>query len=108
GKIRIIGATTKVEYSKYLENDKALDRRFQKVFIEEPSLKETENILLQLRDIYENYHGVKISDSMIRLIVQLSDRYVRLGKQPDKAIDILDEACSKASVVDDNYDKRVR
>ena len=108
GKIRIIGATTKVEYSKYLENDKALDRRFQKVFIEESSLKETENILLQLRDIYENYHGVKISDSMIRLIVQLSDRYVRLGKQPDKAIDILDEACSKASVVDDNYDKRVR
>lgn len=108
GTIRVIGATTKSEYSKYLETDKALDRRFQKIYIDEPSLQETENILFQLREIYEDYHGVKISDDIIKEIVRLTDKYISVGRQPDKAIDILDEACSRASVVDDSYDKKVK
>lgn len=106
GKIRIIGATTIDEYKKYLEKEKALDRRFQKVFIEEPSKSDTEKILLKLREIYENYHGVKISDDVIKLIVELSDRYISLGKFPDKAIDVLDEACCKAAIVDNFYESR--
>lgn len=108
GKIKIIGATTKDEYSKYLENDNALDRRFQKIFIEEATLSEVKNILLNLRGIYEDFHGVKISDKIIDLIVELSDRYIPCGKQPDKAIDLLDESCSKASVIENFYDKKIR
>jgi len=108
GKIKIIGATTKSEYSKYLENDKALDRRFQKVFIEETTAIETKNILLSLREIYENFHGVSISNEIIDLIVDLSIKYVSSGKQPDKAIDILDEACSRTSVIDNSYDKKIK
>ena len=108
GKIRVIGATTKEEYSKYFESDKALDRRFQKVYINETTLEETENILFYLRDTYENYHGVQINDKIIKEIVKLTDKYVHNGKFPDKAIDIFDEACAKASVVDSSYDKKVR
>lgn len=106
GKIRIIGATTIDEYKKYLEKDKALDRRFQKIFIEEPSVSDTEKILFKLRNIYEDYHGVKISDDIVKLIVQLSARYISTGKFPDKAIDVLDEACCKASIIDNVYEKK--
>lgn len=108
GKIKIIGATTKNEYSKYLESDKALDRRFQKIYIEESSVSETENILLNLKEIYENYHGITINDSIISKIVELSDRYVTVGKQPDKSIDILDEACTKTLMMDTNFDKKIK
>lgn len=108
GKLKIIGATTREEYNKFFEYDKALDRRFQKVYIEEATLKETEDILFNLREIYENYHGVKISDEVIKNIVSLSDKYVTSGHQPDKAIDILDEVCSKTSMIDSSYDKKVK
>ena len=108
GKIRIIGATTKEEYSKFFENDKALDRRFQKVYVNETTLEETENILFHLRNTYESYHEVKISDEIIKEIVRLTDKYIHNGKFPDKAIDIFDEASAKASVVDSSYDKKVR
>ena len=107
GKIKIIGATI-AEYKKYLEKDKALDRRFQKIYVEEPTASETEKILFQLRDIYENYHGVKISDEIIKLIVEFSDRYITTGRFPDKAIDILDEACSKTAIIDNTYEKKNR
>ncbi len=108
GKIKVIGATTLAEYKKYLEKDKALDRRFQKIYVEEPTASETEKILFQLRDIYENYHGVKISDEIIKLIVELSDRYITTGRFPDKAIDILDEACSKTTIIDNIYERKNR
>lgn len=106
GKIRVIGATTNNEYKKYLEKDKALDRRFQKIYIEEPNVGDTEDILFGLRDIYEDFHGVKIRDEIIKLIVELADKYVSGGKFPDKAIDILDEACCKTSIVDSIYEKK--
>ncbi len=108
GKIRIIGATTKDEYSKYIEIDRALDRRFQKVYVFETSAVETENILFNLRDTYESYHGVKISDEVIKEIIKLTERYVYNGKFPDKAIDVFDEACAKASIVDDCLDKKIK
>lgn len=108
GKIKIIGATTKAEYAKFLENDKAFDRRFQKILIEEPSLEDTKNILLHLKEIYENYHGIEISDEMVTKIVELSNRYISIGKQPDKAIDLLDEACSKTAVMDTLEDKKAK
>lgn len=106
GKIRIIGATTMDEYKKYLEKDRALDRRFQKIYVEESSIMETEKILFGIRELYENYHGVKISDEIIKLIVDLTERYVTIGKFPDKAIDILDEACCKTSIIDSNVEKK--
>lgn len=106
GKIRIIGATTTGEYKKYMEKDKALDRRFQKVYIEEPTAYDTEKILLKLREIYENYHGVKIDDEIIKLIVNVAERYVNTGKFPDRAIDILDEACCKAVIVDNSFEAK--
>lgn len=108
GKIRIIGATTKDEYAKYIENDKALDRRFQKVYVTETSLMETEDILFHLRNVYETYHGVKVGDSIISEIVNLANRYVHNGKFPDKAIDIFDEACAKASIIDSSVDKKIK
>ena len=108
GQIMVIGATTKNEYSKYLEVDKAIDRRFQKIYIEETSLEETKNILLNLKEIYENYHAIKIPDKIIRDIVDLSDRYVTKGRQPDKSIDILDEVCTKTLLEDSSFDKKVK
>ena len=108
GSIRIIGATTKDEYNKFIEEDRALDRRFQKVFVREMSVEETEYILFNLRDTYEAFHGVKVSDEIIKEIVKLTDKYVYDGKFPDKAIDVFDEACSKASLVDSNLDKKIR
>ena len=108
GKIKVIGATTKSEYSKYFEDDKALDRRFQKVYVNEPSLEETKDILLYLKSIYEEYHDVVVSEDVIKEIVLLADKYVHIGKFPDKAIDIFDEACAKASLVDDTYDKKIK
>ena len=106
GKLKVIGATTKMEYMKFLEGDKAFDRRFQKIMVDEPSLEDTRNILFHLREIYENYHGITLSDEVLSSIVDLSDRYISVGKQPDKAIDLLDEACSKAINADTLTNKK--
>lgn len=97
-KLRCIGATTIDEYKKYIETDKALERRFQKVNIEIPSLDTVKTILLKLKPIYEKYHSVKISDELIDKIIELSEKYIFDRYQPDKSIDILDEVCAKASL----------
>ena len=102
GKIKVIGATTNIEYKKFIEDDRALARRFQPVYIEEPTLEKTINILKELRPIYESFHGVKIDDEILKLIVELSNKYIYDRKQPDKAIDILDEVSSKLSIVKDS------
>ena len=106
GKLKVIGATTKIEYMKFLEGDKAFDRRFQKIMVDEPSLEDTHNILFHLKEIYENYHGITLSDEVLSSIVDLSERYISVGKQPDKAIDLLDEACSKAINADTFTNKK--
>ena len=94
GNIRIIGATTIDEYRKYIEKDKALERRFQPVIAEEPSVETTISILRGLKEKYENYHGVKITDNAIISAVKLSNRYISDRCLPDKAIDLLDEAAA--------------
>ncbi len=98
GKIRCIGATTTSEYKRYIEKDSALERRFQKVLIEEPSMESVKNILMNLRDIYEDYHGVLISEDIIDLIISLSGKYIYGRNEPDRSIDILDEVSAKVSL----------
>ncbi len=98
GEIQIIGATTLDEYRKYIEKDSALERRFQSVLVEEPSVDETIEILKGIREYYENYHKVKISDDIIRCATILSKRYITDRFLPDKAIDVIDEAASKANL----------
>ena len=95
GDIRLIGATTLHEYRKYIEKDSALERRFQPITVEESTECETLNILRGLRPIYESYHGVTITDDAIAAAVTLSERYIQDRFLPDKAIDLLDEACAK-------------
>ena len=97
-KLRCIGATTVSEYKKFMEDDKALDRRFQKINIEIPNRDVVKQILMKLKPIYENYHHVIINESIIDKIIELSERYVHDRNQPDKSIDILDEVCAKASL----------
>ncbi|MBR4617846.1 MAG: ATP-dependent Clp protease ATP-binding subunit [Bacilli bacterium] len=99
GKIKIIGATTNEEYKQFIEKDKALDRRFQKVFVNEPSVEKTKVMLQSLKPIYEAFHDVIIPDSIIDYIVELSDRYIQNRKNPDKSIDIMDEVCAKAGLI---------
>ena len=96
GGIRIIGATTKEEYAKYIEKDSALDRRFQRVDVAEPTEKESISIIKGIKEKYEKYHNVKITDDAVIQAVRLSKRYIPDRNLPDKAIDIIDEACSKA------------
>jgi len=98
GKVRIIGATTRDEYQKYFEKDAALVRRFQPIFVEEPSEEEAERILEGLRNRYEHFHGVRISDDAIRAAVDLSTRYLSGRNLPDKAIDLIDEASSQVKI----------
>lgn len=98
GKIKIIGATTTEEYKEYIEKDKALSRRFQTVTIKEPDTKTVLQILTKLRPIYEKYHKVKISDEILQEIVTLSNRYIHDRMMPDKAIDVLDEVCSRTFI----------
>jgi len=95
GELRCIGATTLDEYRKYIEKDPALERRFQPVFVNEPSVEETQEILRGLRDKYEAHHRVKISDQAIRAACELSSKYITDRFLPDKAIDLMDEAASK-------------
>jgi len=97
-KLRCIGATTTDEYKKFIEQDGALERRFQKVYIETPKLETIKDILMKLKPIYEEYHLVNIEENMIDLIISLSEKYVYDRNQPDKSIDILDEVCAKVSL----------
>ncbi len=94
GELHCIGATTLDEYRKYIEKDAALERRFQPVLVNEPSVEDTVSILRGIRDRYENFHGVKISDQALISAAVLSDRYVSDRFLPDKAIDLVDEACA--------------
>ena len=98
GEIQVIGATTFKEYRKYIEKDAALERRFQPITVEEPSIEEAVEVLLGVKGYYEGYHGVTIPDGIIRKVVNLSERYVTDRFLPDKAIDLLDEACACASL----------
>ena len=97
-KLRCIGATTISEYKQFIENDKALERRFQKVIVDIPDKETVKQILLKIKPIYEKYHHVIIEDEIIEKIIELSDTYIHDRNQPDKAIDILDEVCAKASL----------
>lgn len=98
GMIRCIGATTFEEYRKHIENDAALERRFQPIFVAEPALQEAAAILKGLRPNYERFHGVKITDDSIEAAVALSSRYLQDRYLPDKAIDLIDEAASKVKI----------
>ena len=98
GEIQVIGATTLTEYRKFIEKDSALERRFQTVIVEEPSPEETVEVLRGIKGYYENYHKVKISDEVINTAVNLSRRYITDRFLPDKAIDLIDEAGSRANL----------
>ncbi|HYP96155.1 MAG TPA: AAA family ATPase, partial [Mycobacterium sp.] len=95
GELRLVGATTLDEYRKYIEKDAALERRFQQVFVGEPSVEDTVGILRGLKDRYEVHHGVRITDSALVAAATLSDRYITSRFLPDKAIDLVDEAASR-------------
>ncbi len=94
GEIRVIGATTTQEYEKYIHKDKALDRRFERVLINEPNLDETKNILMGLKDEYAKHHGIDITDENICDIVNLGNKYLFSKKNPDKTLDLLDSICA--------------
>lgn len=94
GEIQIIGATTLTEYRKYIEKDAALERRFQPIIVEEPSIEETKKILGGIKNYYETYHKIRIPDGVISAAVELSERYITDRFLPDKAIDLLDEAAA--------------
>lgn len=98
GEIQVIGATTLTEYRKYIEKDTALERRFQPITVNEPSVEETVDILLGIKKYYEEYHGVKIADALLTSAAQLSERYINDRFLPDKAIDLIDEAAAHISV----------
>ena len=98
GEVQVIGATTFKEYRKYIEKDSALERRFQPVTVNEPSVSETEQVLLGIRQYYEEHHKVKITDELLRMCAVLSERYINDRFLPDKAIDLLDEACACRSI----------
>lgn len=98
GEIQVIGATTFKEYRKYIEKDSALERRFQPVTVSEPTVEDTITVLEGIKQYYENFHRVKISDDMIRECAVLSERYINDRFLPDKAIDLLDEACACTSI----------
>ena len=94
GEIQVIGATTFKEYRKYIEKDAALERRFQQIKISEPSIKQTVSLLMGIKSYYENYHRVKVPNSLLGRIALLSERYITERYLPDKAIDLLDESCA--------------
>lgn len=106
GEIQVIGATTLNEYRKYIEKDSALERRFQPVTVNEPSMEDTENILRGIKHYYEEYHGIKIPDSTLTYAVNLSERYITDRFLPDKAIDLIDEAASHISLSSKDINRR--
>ncbi len=101
GEIQIIGATTLAEYRKYIEKDQALERRFQPVMVDEPTIQKTIEILKGIKKNYEQFHGLCVPESILRTTVNLSERYITDRFLPDKAIDILDEACAKKVIESD-------
>jgi ATP-dependent Clp protease ATP-binding subunit ClpB len=114
GALRCIGATTLDEYKKYIEKDPAFERRFQKLHCQEPSVEDTISILRGLKEKYENHHGVRITDGALISAARLSDRYITTRQLPDKAIDLVDEACASIRVqldsqpeVIDNLERRI-
>ncbi|MEG1682937.1 MAG: ATP-dependent Clp protease ATP-binding subunit [Oscillospiraceae bacterium] len=107
GEIQVIGATTFTEYRKSIEKDTALERRFQPVTVNEPSQADTLQILKGIAHYYESYHGVKISDGILRQAVLLSERYITDRFLPDKAIDLIDEACSDLNLKDPSISRRM-
>ncbi len=98
GEIQIIGATTFTEYRKYIEKDAALERRLQPIRVEEPSIEQTAEMLKGIKDYYEDFHRVKVTDTLVEKAVALSERYINDRFLPDKAIDLLDEACTCANL----------
>ena len=108
GEIQVIGATTMKEYRKYIEKDSALERRFQPVIVNEPSIAETEEMLRGIKGYYESYHGIRIPDRVISAAVRLSERYIQDRFLPDKAIDLLDEAASHVALSSACVNERIR
>ncbi len=106
GEIRVIGATTLKEYRKNIEKDSALERRFQPVKIEEPSIEDTVDIIKGVKKYYEDFHSVRIPDEVARLASTLSERYITDRFLPDKAIDLIDEACAKAALLCPELDEK--
>ena len=107
GEIQVIGATTFTEYRKHIEKDTALERRFQPVTVNEPNMEDTLKILKGIAHYYEQYHGVKIPEGILRQAVLLSERYITDRFLPDKAIDLIDEACSDLNMHDKNINRRM-
>ena len=107
GEIQVIGATTFAEYRKHIEKDSALERRFQPVTVNEPSIEDSVKILHGISHYYEDYHGVEISDEMCRQAVLMSERYITDRFLPDKAIDLIDEACSDVNLKDEGIRRRM-
>ena len=107
GEIQVIGATTFNEYRKYIEKDSALERRFQPVTVAEPNIEDTLQILKGIAHYYENYHGVQIPEGVLRQAVTLSERYITDRFLPDKAIDLIDEACSDLNLHDASINRRM-
>ena len=107
GEIQVIGATTFAEYRKHIEKDSALERRFQPVTVNEPSIEDSIRILRGIAHYYEDYHGVTISDEMCRQAVIMSERYITDRFLPDKAIDLIDEACSDVNLKDAGINRRM-
>jgi ATP-dependent Clp protease ATP-binding subunit ClpC len=105
GEIQVIGATTFADYRKHIEKDSALERRFQPVVVNEPSIEETVEIIKGIAHYYEEYHGVRITDEIARQAVLLSERYITDRFLPDKAIDLIDEACSDVNLRDSNINE---
>ncbi len=108
GEIQVNGATTFNEYRKYIEKDAALERRFQPVTVEEPSMEEAFEILRGVRPYYEGYHGVTVADDVLRRAVSLAERYITDRYLPDKAIDLLDEACAATALANKKADEYAR
>ncbi len=106
GEIQVVGATTFAEYRKYIEKDSALERRFQPVTVDEPSLDNAVEILRGIKNYYETYHGVIIDDETVKMAVKLSERYITDRFLPDKAIDLIDEAASSVNISDENQNAR--
>ena len=105
-KVRVVGATTLEEYKKFIENDHALERRFQKILIESPTLDETINILKNIKNIYTNYHHVEISDDLIEKLVSLTNKYIFDRNEPDASIDVLDEVLANVNIKENLSNKK--
>lgn len=105
GKIKLIGSTTFNEYQKYIEKDAALKRRFQEIIVNEPTSKDTKEILMGLKQTYEDFHGIQMNEDAVDVAIHLSKRYMMNKFLPDKALDIIDEACARKSTMNQKLDK---